>query len=249
MNIPKQPILDQSFASPQTAVPEPIVLAGPKLDTGVVLAEVPSINRQEVFANIFNLFLQQTRPEQDLLDSVMGNAVNGKKSNEDIARQLGVTDKEFELMLNMDFGIEGKGKISNKLTGETYISPSKIGFASFSNWGKAQWGESIGLIIQRIKEALSSGTKDLDSLSLAKEILAKNREYFEAVFNSIIDETQGKGVFSSLVNKVITAINKGAVATLATVSNESKLDSPRVIQQSAFNNSVQAQATIAKMAV
>jgi hypothetical protein len=96
---------------------------------------------------------------------------------------------------------------------------------------------------------LSSGTKDLDSLSLAKEILAKNREYFEAVFNSIIDETQGKGVFSSLVNKVITAINKGAVATLATVSNESKLDSPRVIQQSAFNNSVQAQATIAKMAV
>ena len=176
------------------------------------------VDSKEVFRNLFQLFLVRGGKDQDLFSEVFKYAVNGKKSNEDIARELNLNPEESALIKNLEFGLEGKGLVKNKTTGEIYINPSRIGLAIFTNIGKVRWGEILGVFIKFIKASRSSDSqpKDVDpkSESVAKEILATNAGYFEAVFNSVLEQTQGKGIFTSLANKIIGALSRGAAKAL-----------------------------------
>ena len=182
------------------------------------LAQVPqtSIDLARLNQKIIQLVVSNS--DSDLFSKVFDYAVNGAKTNEAIAAELGLTAEEDALARSLSFGNEGfagVGPITNSQTGEVYVSQDALNKALWGNCFKLSVNKILGTLVQ-VAKVIFSGDKAPAFGQIASSILNDNQDFFTAVLNDALGpHLNSNTTFSSLVRKAVTAIERGIDRVLA----------------------------------
>ncbi len=175
---------------------------------------------------IMILFSQPT-PIEDTLEKVFSKAVNGKTTNSEIAQQLGLTKEEEALVMNLDYGTSPSnqaGPITNKVTGEVYVSRSDLTSAILSNLGKIDLHKTVKPVISFFAKVLSGKKPDFSSIGLS--VIQDNPLFFESILKELVGKhIAGTSTFSSFLRKALVALERGMDQTIAEIPNVQPLKS------------------------
>lgn len=173
------------------------------------------LSPKEVLKTLIPLVLRDLEDKNsNVLNKLFEHAVNGKKSNEEIIVELGCTPEEAELVSNLDFGLDGNLNITNKVTGEVYFKSSDIKSAMFANLGKINFAKTLSMIGQQIKDAFMKKDGKVSVEGMTEALIKTNVEFFEAVVEDNWSQIQNKGLFTSLAEKALAALNRGGTKVL-----------------------------------